>query len=73
MALLVFRRTLPDAPRPFPTPGYPWVPLLFTLAGAGIVLNIFFTDTRNALIGTAIFAAGRAGVLPLAGAAGGGA
>ena len=57
-SLIVFRRTLADAPRPFPVPAYPWVPLLFILAGAGIVLNIFFTDTRNALIGTAIFALG---------------
>ncbi|HBL25499.1 MAG TPA: hypothetical protein DD490_01550 [Acidobacteria bacterium] len=58
VALLVFRRKLPDAARPFPTPGYPWVPLLFTLAAAGIVVNTFFADTGNALIGTAIFAAG---------------
>ncbi|HEX4964167.1 MAG TPA: amino acid permease [Thermoanaerobaculia bacterium] len=57
-SLIVFRRTLADAPRPFPVPAYPWVPLLFILAGAGIVLNIFFTDTKNALIGTAIFALG---------------
>ena len=41
VALIVFRRKLPDAPRPYPTPGYPWMPLLFILAGAGIVLNIF--------------------------------
>lgn len=58
VALIVFRRKLPDAPRPYPTPGYPWVPLLFTLAAAGIVLNTYFADTRNALIGTAIIAAG---------------
>ena len=58
VALLVFRRTLPDAPRPFATPGYPWVPILFTLAGAGIVVNVFFTDTVNALIGTAIILLG---------------
>jgi basic amino acid/polyamine antiporter, APA family len=57
-ALLVFRRKLPQAPRPFPTPGYPWVPLAFSLAGAGIVINIFFTDTRNALAGLAIFLVG---------------
>ncbi|HSS52265.1 MAG TPA: amino acid permease [Thermoanaerobaculia bacterium] len=57
-SLLVFRRTLPEAPRPFPVPAYPWVPLLFILAGAGIVLNTFFADTRNALIGTAIFVLG---------------
>ena len=58
VSLLVFRRKLPDAPRPYPTPGYPWVPLLFTLAACGIVVNTFFADTHNALIGTAIFAAG---------------
>jgi amino acid transporter len=32
-AVFVLRRTMPEAPRPFRTPGYPWVPLLF-LAGA---------------------------------------
>jgi basic amino acid/polyamine antiporter, APA family len=58
LALLVFRRKLPDAPRPLPVPGYPWVPILFSVAGAGIVVNIFFTELRNALIGTAIFALG---------------
>jgi APA family basic amino acid/polyamine antiporter len=58
VALIVFRRKLPDAPRPVPVPAYPWVPILFSLAGAGIVFNIFFTDTRNALMGTAIFALG---------------
>jgi APA family basic amino acid/polyamine antiporter len=57
-ALLVFRRKLPAAPRPFPTPGYPWVPIVFTLAGAGIVANLFFTETRDALLGAAIVAAG---------------
>jgi APA family basic amino acid/polyamine antiporter len=57
-SLIVFRRTLPEAPRPFPVPFYPLVPLLFILAGVGIVLNTFFADTRNALIGTAIFALG---------------
>lgn len=58
VALIVFRRTLPDAPRPFRTPLYPLTPALFIIAGAGIVLNTFFTDMRNALIGTAIIALG---------------
>jgi len=58
VSLLVFRRKLAGAPRPFPTPGYPWIPILFTLAGAGIVINTFFTDPRNALVGTGIFALG---------------
>lgn len=58
VALIVFRRTMPDAPRPFPAPAYPWVPILFALAAFGIVFNTYFADTRNALIGTAIIALG---------------
>ncbi|HEX3758330.1 MAG TPA: amino acid permease [Kofleriaceae bacterium] len=58
VALLVFRRTRPDAPRPYRAPLYPVLPLVFTLAGFGIVANMFVADTRNALIGSAIIAAG---------------
>jgi APA family basic amino acid/polyamine antiporter len=36
-AVIVLRRRLPDATRPFRTPGYPWVPLLF-LAGTSVGL-----------------------------------
>jgi APA family basic amino acid/polyamine antiporter len=42
-AVMVLRARLPEAPRPFRTPGYPWVPLVFlvgTLAGlVAIVLG----------------------------------
>lgn len=58
ISLLVLRRKMPDAPRPFATPGYPVVPLLFALAGFGIVVNIFFTDFRNALAGSVVLALG---------------
>ncbi len=58
IALMVFRRTMPDAPRPFRTPFYPLTPLLFTLAGFGIVANTYIAYTRNALIGTAILLIG---------------
>jgi hypothetical protein len=34
------------------------VPILFTLAGAGIVLNLFYAAPGDALLGTAILAAG---------------
>jgi amino acid transporter len=41
-AVFVLRRRSPDLPRPFRTPGYPWVPLLF-LAGtlAGLVAIVW--------------------------------
>lgn len=58
VALIVFRRTRPDAPRPYRTPLYPIVPLVFIAAGLGIVLNTFIADTDNALIGSAIIALG---------------
>jgi basic amino acid/polyamine antiporter, APA family len=54
----VFRRTRPDAPRPYRAPLYPVLPLVFTLAGFGIVANMFIADPRNALIGSAIIALG---------------
>src|SRR5215470_4077326 len=57
-ALIAFRRKLPDAPRPNPTPLYPFVPLAFTAAGAALVLNLFYDDPRNAVIGSAIIALG---------------
>lgn len=57
-SLIVFRRTMPDAPRPNPVPLYPITPILFIIVGLGIVANTFITDTQNALIGTAIMAIG---------------
>lgn len=57
-ALIVFRRTMPDAPRPQPVPLYPLVPILFILAGIGIVINTFITDWKNARIGALIIALG---------------
>jgi basic amino acid/polyamine antiporter, APA family len=48
-AVLVLRRRRPEAPRPFRTPGYPWVPLVFlagTLAG---LLAIVWGEIDQAL------------------------
>ncbi len=58
VALIAFRRKLPDAPRPQPTPLYPLTPILFTLAGAGIVLNTYIAQPQTALIGTVILLLG---------------
>jgi basic amino acid/polyamine antiporter, APA family len=60
----VLRRKLPDVPRPFRTPGYPWVPLLF-LAGTlvGLVAIVYGELARpvpnySPLVGLSIAAAG---------------
>jgi len=63
-AVFVLRRRRPDAPRPYRTPGYPWVPLVFlggTLVGLGaIVLGEIGRDVPNysPLLGLLIAAAG---------------
>ncbi len=56
--LFVFRRTLPDAPRPYRALGYPWLPALFVLVSAALIVNTFHATPRLALGGLAVMAAG---------------
>jgi APA family basic amino acid/polyamine antiporter len=58
IALIALRRSRPDAPRPYKTPLYPVMPLVFALVGFGIVANMFVADPINAIIGSAIIALG---------------
>jgi amino acid transporter len=41
-AVILLRRRRPDAIRPYRTPGYPYVPVLFIIATAGLLLNSLF-------------------------------
>ncbi|HWC74748.1 MAG TPA: amino acid permease [Gemmatimonadales bacterium] len=61
-AVLVLRRKLADRPRPFRTPGYPWVPLVFvagTLVGlSAIVWGQIEVGNFSPIYGLGIAAAG---------------
>jgi APA family basic amino acid/polyamine antiporter len=57
-SLFVFRRTLPDAPRPYRALGYPWVPILFVLVTTALLINTFIAAPREALRGVAVLLAG---------------
>ena len=61
-AVFVLRRKLPDAPRPFRTPAYPWVPVLFvvgTVVGlSAIVWGQIQVGNFAPLYGLGIAAAG---------------
>jgi APA family basic amino acid/polyamine antiporter len=61
-AVFVLRRTMPEAPRPYSTPGFPWVPLVFvigTLIGlAAIVWGEIEVGNYSPVYGLAIAAAG---------------
>jgi APA family basic amino acid/polyamine antiporter len=53
-AVLVLRRTRPDAARGFRVPGYPVTPVFFVLAAAAIVLNTIATQPSRAAIGLGV-------------------
>ena len=61
-AVFVLRRRMPDAPRPYRTPGYPWVPLFFvvgTTAGlAAIIWSRASAGNWRPVIGLGIALAG---------------
>ena len=57
-SLFVFRRTMPDAPRPYRAFGYPVIPGLFLLVTAALLVNTFVAAPRQALQGVALLLLG---------------
>lgn len=51
LAVMAFRRSDPEAPRPFKVPFYPVTPILFVASAAIIVLNTVIRDPIKGLIG----------------------
>jgi basic amino acid/polyamine antiporter, APA family len=57
-SLFVFRRTLPDAVRPYRAFGYPFVPAVFIAVTVWLIVNTFVATPRLALVGVAVMLAG---------------
>jgi APA family basic amino acid/polyamine antiporter len=57
-SLFVFRRTMPDAPRPYRALGYPLVPMIFVLVTTALLINTFIAAPREALRGMLMLIAG---------------
>lgn len=57
-SLFIFRRTMPDAPRPYRALGYPVVPAIFLAVTAALLFDTFFAAPREALRGIAVLLAG---------------
>lgn len=57
-AVIVLRRTRPDAPRPYRTWGYPVVPLVFSLSSLALVANTLVEKPKESLVGLLILALG---------------
>jgi APA family basic amino acid/polyamine antiporter len=58
LALFRLRAKRPDAPRPYRSWGYPWVPALFIAAMALVTVSTLFAAPRESLLGLGITAAG---------------
>jgi APA family basic amino acid/polyamine antiporter len=57
-SVFVFRRRLPDAPRPYRTWGYPFVPALFVLVTAWLLANTLWTSPKESLAGLGLMICG---------------
>jgi basic amino acid/polyamine antiporter, APA family len=58
LSVIVLRRRLPHAPRPFRVPGYPLVPLLFALVMVWIVISALLTAPRESIATLVLIALG---------------
>ncbi|MCS6952834.1 MAG: amino acid permease [Bryobacterales bacterium] len=57
-AVIVLRRKNPQMERPYRTVGYPWLPLLFTICAASIVLSTLLHSPRESAIGLGLILGG---------------
>jgi basic amino acid/polyamine antiporter, APA family len=63
IGLFILRWKRPDIPRPYRCTGYPWLPAIYVLVGAGWTLNTIITRPAEAFWGTAIVLIGVPGYL----------
>ena len=63
IGLFILRWKRPDIPRPYRCAGYPWLPAIYVLVGAGWTLNTIITRPGEAFWGATIVAAGVPGYL----------
>lgn len=54
LGVIKLRRSQPDRPRPFRSPGYPFVPLIFALGYFAVMANTFVTTPKGAFLGTGL-------------------
>ena len=57
-SVFIFRRRLPDAPRPYRTLGYPVIPVVFLIVAAWLIVNTFIATPGRALAGVGLMLAG---------------
>jgi basic amino acid/polyamine antiporter, APA family len=49
---------LPDAPRPYRVWGYPWLPAVFVVCAAAVLVSSYSSNLKGSLIGTGLILLG---------------
>ena len=57
-AVIILREKKPDMERPYRTPFYPWIPIIFILFAIFLTVNTILEAPRDAAIGTGLILAG---------------
>jgi APA family basic amino acid/polyamine antiporter len=58
ISLIIFRFRMPDAPRGYRVPAYPWLPLAFAGVAVALLINTLMTAPRESLTGLLFIASG---------------
>jgi APA family basic amino acid/polyamine antiporter len=58
ISLIIFRFRMPDAPRGYRVPAYPWLPLGFAGVAVALLINTLMTAPRESLTGLLFIASG---------------
>jgi basic amino acid/polyamine antiporter, APA family len=56
--IFVYRRRNPAIPRPYKVWGYPWIPAIFILCAAVVLISSYVGNLKSSLIGTALILSG---------------
>jgi APA family basic amino acid/polyamine antiporter len=57
-AVIILRKKKPELDRPYKTPFYPWIPLIFVAFSIFLTVNTIIEAPRDAAIGTILVVAG---------------
>jgi APA family basic amino acid/polyamine antiporter len=57
-AVIILRKKKPDMVRPYRTPAYPWIPIIFIFFAILLTINTIMEAPRDAAIGSGIILAG---------------
>jgi len=57
-AVIILRKTRPEMERPYKTPGYPYIPMIFIIFSVFLTINTILEAPRDAIVGLGIILSG---------------